>query len=87
MKICLKSGITIFSINISPTVMNGTSAMNAVVSFGLILIVIMMEKISIRGLLRAVLIIIIYEFCTLVTSVVSLVTRLDDENLSIFEKE
>ena len=61
--------------------------MKAVVSLGLIRIVIMMEKMSIRGLLSAVLIIIIYEFCTFVTSVVSLVTRLDEENLSIFEKE
>jgi hypothetical protein len=48
---------------------------------------IMMEKTNISGLLIAVLMIIIKPICTLATSVVILVTRDADENLSMFSKE
>ena len=44
-------------------------------------------KMSISGLLIAVRMIIIYAFWTLLTSVVSLVTSDDEENLSMFSKE
>ena len=44
-------------------------------------------KMSMKGDLTAVLMIIMKEFCTLVMSVVILVTREDVENLSMFPKE
>lgn len=55
--------------------------------FAFINAVIAKEKISINGALTAIRIIIWYAFWILVTSVVSLVTRLEVENLSMFEKE
>ncbi len=45
------------------------------------------EKIIIMGERNAILMSIWYAFCTLETSVVILVTRLEAENLSMFENE
>ena len=56
-------------------------------SFALILKADMSENTSVSGLRVATRVIIIKEFCTFVTSVLSLVTRLAVENLSMFEKE
>ena len=47
----------------------------------------MNEKISISGPRMATRMIIMKDICTLTTSVVMRVTRLDTENLSMFEKE
>ena len=54
---------------------------------GLIKNAMTMEKMNIIGLRMAMRMIIMKDICTLVTSVVSLVTRLEEENLSMLEKE
>ena len=64
-----------------------TAIKNILAIFTLIVKEIIMAKIRLAGALIHILKIIWYEFCTLVTSVVSLVTRPAVLNLSILEKE
>jgi hypothetical protein len=65
----------------------GTATRNTRESFQLILNVMMKAKIIIRGARTQIRMIIWNAVCTLVTSVVSRVTRPDVEYLSIFENE
>ena len=70
-----------------PNARNGTITTKDVARAPPMIYAIIMQKMSIRGALIAVLIIIIKDICTFATSVVSRVTRDDVENLSIFSKE
>ena len=79
----LNIGIAFFVINIIPNAKTGIVTKNIAGKVGLIAKLIATEKISINGLRIAVRINIINDICTLVTSVVSLVTRDEELNLSI----
>ncbi len=59
----------------SPNIKTGRTTAKIIDSFGLIVIDITSDSMSINGARTRIRIIIIYEFCILVTSVVSLVTR------------
>ena len=66
---------------------NGRIAISSSVTFTLMANAMMTEKMNIMGLRTATRMIIMKAFCTLVTSVVSLVIILAVENLSILAKE
>ena len=87
LKTLRKAGIAFLLIKYSPKARTGTITTNVVASAPPITYAIMIEKMSIRGLRIAVRIIIINDICTFDTSVVILVTRDEDENLSMFSKE
>ena len=71
----------------NPTPRIGIDTKNTEESLASMLNAISSEAINITGPLINILIIIIYANCTLVTSVVNLVIKLDVENLSIFSNE
>ena len=71
----------------SPIDKNGTITAKASAIVGLVMTAITNAKMTIKGARIAVRMIIIYASWTLLTSVVSLVTRLEVENLSTLEKE
>ena len=68
----------------STAIRNGTITTKVSASFPPIINAIVMANISISGALMAVRISIMKDICTLFTSVVILVTRDEEENLSIF---
>ena len=81
------TGLTTLIILKRPNPRIGTTTANIRDNFPPSFIDITNAKISINGHRTAILIIIIKANCTLFTSVVILVTRLEEENLSMFENE
>ena len=80
-------GAALVMISASPIARIGIITANAIDIFGLVMIAIIRANTSIIGHRTAVRIIIMNAICTLETSVVIRVTRLDVENLSMLEKE
>ena len=87
LKTLLKRGIASFDTTYSPTPKIGTTKTNIHAIFPPITNAIMNEKISMSGERMAVLIIIMYAIWMFEISVVSLVTKDDVENLSMFSNE
>ena len=83
----LNAGIAFLAIIISPNTSTGMMTAKVAESFPPITYAMTTEKMSISGLRTAVRMSIMYANCTLPTSVVSLVTREAEENLSMFSKE
>ena len=83
----LKNGTAFEMIRTSPPTSRGSTITKIHARRGLMTKAATMEKMNIIGLRMAILMIIMKDICTLVTSVVSLVTRLEEENLSMLEKE
>ena len=83
----LKNGTALVIIRKRPIASTGEVQRKISAIFAFMEKAITMEKISINGARMAVLIIIIYAISTLVTSVVSLVTSEEVENLSMLAKE
>ena len=83
----LNAGIALRAIRKSPTARNGTTITNIVERLPPMIYAIMIEKISMNGQRIAILMIIMKAICTFPTSVVILVTRDEEENLSMLANE
>ncbi len=82
-----KAGIANFATRISPVARNGTITTNESASFPPMINAMIIEKVSSSGERTAMRIVNMNAICTLVTSVVILVTSDVDEKLSIFSNE